>query len=44
VNGFYDHMLKWMENAVREGFVSQSRIESIIVEEKMELLIQKLLA
>lgn len=44
VNGYYDPLLKWMEIAVREGFVSKSRIESIFVEEKLELLIHKLLA
>lgn len=42
VNGFFDHLINHFELIVKEGFVSQSLIQRIIVEEDEAQLLKKL--
>lgn len=41
VNGYYDHLLKYLDHAVTEGFLKQSQRDMIIVDQSCQSLLQK---
>jgi len=41
-HGFYDPLLKMMQQMVTKGFVKQEHMESILVDADMERLLQKM--
>jgi len=41
-NGYYDHLLAFLEHTVEEGFLKQEFLDSLIVEEDPWLLLQRL--
>ena len=40
-NGYYDHLLAWMQKAVEEGFVSDANFNELIVSDSCEDLIER---
>ena len=42
VNGFYDDLLKLLENMVRKGFLSMKNYEMLLVDTSIENLLQKM--
>jgi len=37
--GYYDHLLKWFNNAVKEGFISSSNLNELLVSDSPEELV-----
>lgn len=42
INGYYDHLLKFLDSAVEEGFIRIEHRKNLLVEEDAEMLIEKL--
>ena len=43
VSGYFDHLLKFMDHAISEGYITQSLPDILSVEEKPELLLNTLI-
>lgn len=41
--GYYDHLIAWMQNAVKEGFISEANFNDLIISDSCEDLIDKIL-
>jgi uncharacterized protein (TIGR00730 family) len=37
--GYYDHLLEWFNNAVKEGFISSSNLNELLVSDSPEELV-----
>ena len=42
INGFYDHLLVMLKKMVSEGFVKEANLKMLIVDDDIELLLEKL--
>ena len=38
--GYYDHLLKWFDNAVEEGFISSANLNELLVSDNPEELVE----
>ena len=38
--GYYDHLLKWFDNAVEEGFISSANLKELLVSDNPEELVE----
>ena len=43
VNGYYDHLLRFLDHAVTQGFLKQIHRNMIIIDESADLLVNKLM-
>ena len=43
INGYYDHLVKFLENSVKEGFINKTYVDMIIVSEDIDEIIEKIL-
>ena len=43
-DGYYDHLIGWMEHAVNEGFISQANYDDLIIEHEPSVLIDKIIS
>ncbi len=41
--GYYDHLIAWMQNAVKEGFISEANFNDLIISDSCEDLVDKIL-
>jgi hypothetical protein len=40
--GYYDHLLAWMQKAVEEGFISKANFDELIISDSCEDLIERI--
>ena len=44
INGYYDHLMSFLRNCVKEGFIKESFVEMLIVSDDVDELIEKILS
>ena len=43
INGYYDHLVKFLENCAKEGFINKTYVDMLIVSENIDEIIEKIL-
>jgi hypothetical protein len=43
INGYYDHLVKFLENCAKEGFINKTYVDMLIVSEDIDEIIEKIL-
>ncbi|MCT7606943.1 LOG family protein, partial [Aliarcobacter butzleri] len=44
INGYYDKLIEFLKNCVKEGFIKESFVEMLIVSDDVDELIEKILS
>ena len=43
VNGYYDYLIKFLENCLKEGFINKTYVDMLIISEDIDEIIEKIL-
>lgn len=43
INGYYDHLIKFLENCVKEGFINKTYVDMLIISKDIDEIIEKIL-